>query len=136
MEIDVTDFVREANHPSIIASVAELGDHAGQITWKNAKQESHLHRFLSDDNRDEFCQWLQGFGAWDDDDIAGWSLPECNALLLQFIAGDVLELAALGVDLNAPVIDVDAWETLTEDGVISGRLFPGSDGRIYYYVGY
>lgn len=134
MEIDVTDFVRDSNHPSISGSVAELGDHAGQITWTNAKQESHLYPFLSDDNRGEFNQWLLGFGAWDDDDIAGWSLPECNALLLQFIAGDVLELADLGVDLQAPAIDVDAWETLNDEGVAPGRLFLGRDGRIYYCV--
>ena len=135
MQIDVTDFVRNANHRTISGSIAELGDCAARITWANAKKESHLYPFLSDDNREEFEKWLRGFGAWAAGETAEWSLPECNALLLQFISGDVRELKALGVDLTGDVIDVTSWETLIEACNAPGRLYPAADGRIYYYVG-
>ena len=135
MQIDVTDFVRNANHRTISGSVAELGDCAALITWANAKKESHLYPFLSDDTRVEFEQWLLGFGAWSADETAEWSLPECNALLLQFISGDVRELRAWGVDVTGAAIDFTAWEALIEDGNAPGQLYPAADGRIYYHAG-
>ena len=135
MQIDVTDFVRNANHRTISGSIAELGDCAARITWANAKKESHLYPFLSDDNREEFEKWLRGFGAWAAGETAEWSLPECNALLLQFISGDVRELAVYGVTLEGDVIDVAAWEDLMEGGSAPGRLYPGDDARVYYYIG-
>ena len=135
MQIDVTDFVRNANHRTISGTIAELGDCAARITWVNAKKESHLYPFLSDDTRAEFEQWLRGFGAWGAGETAEWSLPECNALLLQFISGEVRELKVLGVDLTGDVNDVTAWETLIEVGNAPGYLYPAADGRVYYYVG-
>jgi hypothetical protein len=40
MELDITNFVRNAETHELSASRAELGNDAGKITWNNAKREA------------------------------------------------------------------------------------------------
>jgi hypothetical protein len=136
-EIDITDFVLNVNTHDLSASVAEMGQNAGKITWANAKSEAQTYQFITEDNRPEFEAWVEGFGAWDEDERKSWSLDECNALLIQFIAGDMNEIEALCSDFEGE-IDWDAVEQLGQAGTISSRIYGGSqsiDGRIYFYMG-
>jgi hypothetical protein len=137
MEIDITDFVETAEPSEFSASVAELGQNAGKITWANAKREAQNRPFplLMADDRDEFEAWIKGFGAWEDEEIAAWSLDECNALLIQYISGDLRELLDLCPGDDEYGIDWGEARSLQEQGTISGNIYEGDDGRLYFYMG-
>jgi len=134
MEIDITDFVRTAETHELSASVAELGRDAGKITWRNALQEAATTQLIDAAHRAEFVTWVDEFGA--DWSIAAWSLDECNALLLQFIAGDLNTLESLCYsDDDEFGIDWTEVEKLSEAGTIGGNIYKGDDGRVYFYMG-
>jgi hypothetical protein len=136
MEIDITEFARTAETHDLSASVAELGKDAGKITWNNALQEAATTQLIDAEHRDEFESWARAFGAWDGDEIAAWSLDECNALLLQYIAGDLNELESLCYSSDEPFeINWRKAEKLSERGTISGSIYKGDDGRLYFYMG-
>lgn len=129
MELNITEFYNTAGMIDYSASVAEIGANAGKDTWEAACTDSNDYMILDDEEkREAFRQYVKGFGAWDDSEIAAWSDVELNALLLQMVAGDVRE-SCLG--------DGCTWEeyqTQSEQGQVSGRLFP-NDGQVYYYIG-
>lgn len=54
MEIDITNFVRTAKTHDFSASVAEMGQNAGKITWNNAVAEASSTQWIDADSRDEF----------------------------------------------------------------------------------
>jgi hypothetical protein len=140
MEIDITDFVRNEDPFNFSASRMELGDNAGRITWKNAKRlaaDSPLLRTPED--CDAFREWARGFGAWDDKERATWSADDCNALLIQFISGDLRELESRAPsDDNDEGTDWQEAQRLSEAGTINGRIFKGDIeghpgfGRIFF----
>lgn len=135
MEIDITAFVASADPSEFSASRAELGQDAGKITWNNAKAEASLHPLIStDDEIEAFRRWIHDFGAWDDDEVAAWDSDEVNALLIQHISGDLRELEGL-CPSDDGTIDWDGARELSEQGTIGGRIYPGDDGRIYFYMG-
>lgn len=135
MEIDITEFVETADAYEFSASQAELGTNAGKITWSNAMAEAAERPLLITEDELDACRaWAQGFGAWDAETIAGWTAQECNALLVQYIAGALRELeATCGRDDGT--IDWQKSERLCEQGAISGALYRGDDGAIYFYMG-
>lgn len=140
MELDITTFVQTAETHELSASRMELGADAGKITWNNALREAtamHLRGQLIDaDNRGEFESWVREFGAWDETEIATWSLDDCNALLIQYISGDLNELESLCYsDTDEFGINWKKAERLSERGTIGGNIFKGTDGRVYFYMG-
>jgi hypothetical protein len=136
MEIDITNFARNADPYEFSASIAELGTDAGKITWNNSKEEASTNPLIStDDEFDAFRAWAKDFGAWDATEIAAWNSDECNALLIQFISGDLRELQELCPSDGDDAIDWTAAQKLSECGTIGGRIYPGDDGRIYFYMG-
>ena len=89
MELNITQFIENEYMENYSASIAELGENAGQITWNNAKEYAENNPMLkTDEEIAEFKQYVVGFGAWDDDEIEAWNDIETNALLVQMIAGD------------------------------------------------
>ena len=135
MEIDITDFARKAELCEISASRAELGDNAGKITWANAKREAESTNLLKG-KLGAFRDWIEGFGAWDAAEIKAWSAIECNALLLQFIAGDLRELESVAPsDSDEYGINWKKANKLSEQGSASGRVYRGDSGRLYFYMG-
>jgi hypothetical protein len=131
MEIDITEFFQTAAPRDYSASAAELGQNAGAITWGHAVEDSEDYMLLqTEDQRQAFRDHVSGCGAWDDDEINAWSDIELNALLIQFIAGDIRE-----ADLDTENPNWDEYQKGAEAGQYSGNLFLGIDGRIYYYVG-
>lgn len=134
MEIDITDFFNECAPMDYSASRAEIGDNAGADTWRAACEAAPEWPLLdTEEKRQAFRDHVRDFGAWSDEEIAGWSDDELTALLIQLIAGDIREA---GLDTTAP--DWEQYEKDCEAGQASGRLYGGpmsTDGRIYYYLG-
>jgi hypothetical protein len=133
MEIDITRFCAENAPADYSASVAEIGDNAGTITWDAAKNEALRAPPLTTDEQLEALRvYVKGFGAWSDAEIAAWTPAECNALFIQLVSGDLRE-----ADLENPNDD-DAWqeyERRANAGDCAGQLFRDAAGRVYYYLG-
>lgn len=134
MEIDITDFFNDCAPMDYSASCAEIGQDAGNITWRAALDDAPDHRLLdTDEKREAFRDHARGFGAWDDEEIAAWSDDELTALFIQLIAGDIRE-----ADLDTTAPDWARYQEWIDDGAASGNLYGGpmsTDGRIYYYLG-
>ncbi len=136
MEIDVTHFVETADAYEFSASRAELGNDASKITWNNAKREAAESPLLPEDAIEEFNRWVRGFGAWEQEEIEAWDATERNALLIQFISGDLRELESLCYSDDGEYgIDWQKAETLQSEGTIGSNIFKGDDGRVYFYMG-
>lgn len=107
LEINVTELLPNFDPSTYSASNAELGEDAARITWENSlKLQTNLLK--TPEQIEAFKEHLTGFGAWDD--IQSWSKQQLEALLVQLIAGDIRE-------------ENDS------------RLFLGTDGQVYYYIG-
>lgn len=132
MEIKITNlFDGVSNPPALYSnSIANSGcQNIGQITWNNAK--ANASSFIGEDTREEFEDWVKRFGAWEDEEIAAWSLNECNALLLQFIASEWREIDDLYSNEYGE-INWEEVEVAVKDGQCSGNIFHGIDGEIYF----
>lgn len=128
MEITITRFFKECAPRDYSASVAEIGADAGAVTWGHAIEDSPEYLVLdTDDKREAFRDFVRSSGGWSDEEIARWSDVELNALCLQWIAGDIRED---GIDTANP-----EWEKHQSDNNNTGRIYPGDDGEIYFYVG-
>ena len=129
MELDITHMMNDADDmPMLSGSAAELGSNAGKITWSNSKQYAEQHLLLTDDDmRDEARRYFKGFGAWSKEEIAAWSDLELNALMVQYIAGDIREMEMFETE--------EEYLKASEEGTVSGNLFKASDGRWYAYIG-
>ncbi len=135
MEIDITTLATENDMFEFSASVAERGQNAGPETWANAKDEAASRPILTEDQLPEFRDYMRGFGGWEDEEIDAWDATECNALFIQFVAGDLREAQALCPGDGPGDVDWDTYALLAEAGTCSGRIYPGDDGKIYTYVG-
>lgn len=132
MEIDITRFCSENDPCDYAASVAELGDHAGQITWKAALHEADYAPMLPTyDQLDAFRDYVATFGAWSDDEIAAWSPAECNALFIQLVSGDLREA---GLEVPSPSAWIE-YDQRSQNGECGGNICRDFDGRVYYYIG-
>ena len=140
MEIDITEFVLNAEPFEFSASVAERGQNAGRETWRNAVQEGASNPLLvTEDQIQALRDHVRGFGAWSEEEIAAWSDAECNALFIQLISGDMRKS---GMDDCFPdEFDWDKYQERVKDGQISGQIYRcdipdhESFGRIFYYLG-
>ncbi len=127
MELDITHLMeRSGEMIRYSASQAEIGEHAGRITWQNAMDQAEIPPPLlaTDDQLPEFRDYIRTFGAWDDEEIDSWSLTECNALCLQLIAGDIRERQHY-----ADRDELDDYESRC-----GGRIY-GDGDRWFYYIG-
>lgn len=135
MELKITSFVTDSDPFNFSASAAELGQDAGKITWNNAKQEAADSPLLNtDDELDALRDFARGFGAWDKKEIANWTKDECNALLIQFISGDLREASSLCPGDGPGDIDWIAYEELAQEGTASGRIYLSGED-VYFYLG-
>ncbi len=122
MELEITDVFENIEACTLSASRNELGDHAGEITWNNALNCEYT--LLTDANRQEVIDYFLEFGAWDNEELTGMSNNELNALLLQFIAGDIREYEGF-----------NSFEEYDTSDQTSGRLFIGDDKKVYFHIG-
>lgn len=129
MELDVTHMVNDADDMLMISgSIAELGQNAAKLTWRNAQQYASSNILLTDETAlDAARDWFKGFGVWEDNEIAAWSDAEVNALVVQFIAGEIREMEVYD--------SMEEYQKASEGGQTSGRLSTGDGGRWYFYLG-
>lgn len=136
MELNITSFFKSCAPMDYSASRAEIGDSAGPDTWRAAVEDSTDNMLLdTDEKREAFRDFVRDAGAWSDGEIAAWSDVELNALLIQWVSGDMRE--PVGFELGADTTD-EQWEDYqrqSEAGQVAGRLFKGTDGEIYFYCG-
>lgn len=131
MEIDISAMLQKPAF-TYSHSAMEGGSNAGRNTWESALCEAAETVLLNTPEKIAAAkEFFAGFGAWDETEISAWTNTEVNALLIQMIAGDIREA---GAD-NLESIDWDQYAELAEKGQISGRMFRGIDGLIYYYIG-
>ena len=79
----------------------------------------------TEEKQEAFRDFVRSAGAWSDEEIAGWSGTELEALCLQWIAGDVRE--AFG-DAEFSDWDWAEYQKDAEAGRIAGRLFVADRG--------
>ena len=120
MEINITQFYNDANPATYSASVAELGDNAGRITWDNALGAPVL--LDTPDKLGAMRAWAIGMGAWESAWVNAWNDVELNALFIQRVSGDIREMDGMSWE---------EYQELSEAGQVSGALFE-ADGQIYY----
>jgi hypothetical protein len=93
--VNLETMFRFVNPAYVSASRAELGDTAGQITWRNALDiGAHYVQWLVSDYEaacEAMRDWARSTGAWSSDEIAGMADCELFALLAQNIAADLRE---------------------------------------------
>jgi hypothetical protein len=129
MEINITSFVQNEDPFDYSHSAAEGGPHAGRNTWTAAKTMAPT--LLDTPEKIEALRdYVKDFGAWDKEEIAAWDDAECNALFVQLISGDMRE--ANMEDIEG--FDWDQYEKDAEKGSISGNIYRGDDGQIYYIL--
>lgn len=139
MEIDVTNFFKNAEAREFSASCAELGDNAGRITWNNALRKASSAPLLkTEEQRQALRDYARslGFG----EEAKTYNARECNALFIQLVSGDMRELESLCMGDDGE-IDWTEARSLAEEGTIGGNLYRGNVegsegfGRIFYYLG-
>ena len=131
MEINITPLFSKNQAFLYAASVAELGENAGQITWNNALKAADEYNFLdTGEKRSAFREFLADTGGWSRNEIFGWTRSELDALFIQFVSGDIREGG-----LNVPYPDWEQYQEDCEAGIASGRIFKSEDGQVYYYIG-
>lgn len=128
MEINITSLFTSGEYcpRDYSASVAEIGNNAGKITWQ-AAMESEYGFLDTSEKLDAFRDHIRGFGAWSEEEISAWNVTECNALFVQLISGDIREA---GLDVDNP-----DWDEYEANDNISHNILQGIDGNIYYYLG-
>lgn len=126
MELNITKFFYEAKPINYQNSIAVSGlQNIGDINWKRAKKDSRLYVFATEENRKDFVDWLEGFGAWERDEMEAWTLKELNALIIQFVAGWVQEKEN---------ITWKEYEKLSNSGQVSGCLYEDTEGNVFACV--
>jgi len=127
MELDITEFFYHARTLDYQDSIANSGlQDIGKITWNRAREDSGKYPFAMDENRQALIEWLSGFGAWDRTEMDAWTLPELNALMIQFVAGWVQEK------------ENQTWEEYEKEscaGQVSGCLYEDIEGNVFASVG-
>lgn len=127
MGINVTHLVNGSEDMfNFSASAFELGENAGEITWTNAVSYSEEAPLVTEDQLDDVAEWLKDFGAWPEDEIDDMVPTELNALLLQFVAGDIREMQ-----------DFDSEDEYLDAGAAGqnpGRLYKGDDDQWYFSI--
>jgi hypothetical protein len=130
MELNISSFFATVTPRELSSSVAESGPCAGALTWSASCKASMHHPLLDDDEkRDAFRAWVESSGGWSTEEIAEWTDTELNALLLQWISGDLREM---GIDDDTSDIDWDHVEMMQQGGTYPCNLFKGSDGSVYF----
>ena len=136
LELDITDLLLSDAYENCSGSVAELGPNASKLTWDAAMQYATENPLISDADIDVAREWLGSFGAWSRDELAAKSNVEINALITQFVSGDLKQLVELAPSASADMgyIDWNEAATLAEEGQVSGRAYNFAD-CFYYTLG-
>ena len=132
MELNITDFFNNAVPSDYSASNAEMGNKsAGAYTWRSAQEACSTWLLLdTTKKRQAFKEHIDGFGAWEPEEVVHWSNTELNALCIQMISGDMRDYSD-----DTSTWDWAKYESMCEEGNCSGSLYRGDDNQVYYYLG-
>ena len=131
MEVNITKFFNEESPRDYSASVAELGNDAGALTWNYANEQAADAPLLTTPEQLENVRaYFEGFGAWEREEIDAWSATELNALLVQDISGNMRDYCD-----DVTEWDWEEYQQLSEAGQVGGCIYKGDDGQIYAYIG-
>lgn len=137
MEINITRFFKTEAPMDYSASIAEIGKDAGPDTWRAANENASEYADLLDteEKRDTFKAHMRDMGFSEADEFATWTNEQLTALFMQLISGDMREVP--DVDMGPDMTDEDwqHYERLAEHGTVSGSIYRGDDGEVYYYLG-
>jgi hypothetical protein len=130
MEIKITRFFENAEAFDFSASRAERGQNAGPETWRNAMTEAASAPILTTEEQLQALRdHVQGMGFGDE--VQTYDATQCNALFIQLISGDMREAESLASGDDGDM-DWTKYEAVASEGTISGSMFKGTDGEIYY----
>ncbi len=145
IEANVTKMFEMVEPAYVSGSAAELGDSVARITWTNALQiAERCERWLLSpvaESAELMRDWARSTGAWNKDEILGWSIEECLALFAQNVASEIRN--CLDADENFDSIsekfDATNWDEESEYPIgnyyRAKRSDPQSDILVDFYVG-
>lgn len=116
-EFNVSRLVDSEDCGQLSGSAAELGENAGRITWQNCLDLSSDIVLVTEENAAELRDYFAGYGAWDREEIAAWTLQELNALCIQEAASNIREFE------DYCESDWQLYYSKAESGSISGQLY-------------
>lgn len=101
MEINITHLL-ETDMFEFSHSRAEGGQDAGRNTW-DAALNGPRPLLNTPDEFEAFRDFARSTGGWTREEIEAWDENECQALFLQFVAGDIRKCPAIldGITLSA-----------------------------------
>ena len=120
MECEVS-FLAEVDCMQLSGSRAELGQDAGQLTWRNALELAGRHPLVTWENDEEIRGYFRDYGAWDSEEIAAWSHLEMSAMLLQEAAANFRDFE------DHCGGDWEEYNRQAENGRIRGQLWAEGD---------
>lgn len=126
IEIDVTHLYKGDQSKSYSASIAEIGQDAGRVTWNNAKRTAADRPLLTEEQIPDAREYFAEFGAWSREELEAMPSDEINALTLQYVSGDIRERKHYRTWAE--------YEEASHNGRVSGQLYRGDDGRIYFLM--
>lgn len=130
MEIDITHMFEEETW-GFSGSVVTHGPDVAKRTYAAAKSEAD--RLFPDVDKEVLVDHFGGYGAWSEEELEAMTLTELRALLVQDVTAEMRETGLEDVHLED--IDWEEYEALCQTGNYSGRIGPGDDGRVYFYLG-
>jgi Arc/MetJ-type ribon-helix-helix transcriptional regulator len=92
MQINITHLLATDLFP-FAHSRAEGGQDAGRDTW-NAALKGPRPLLNTPEEFEAFRDYAKRTGGWTEEEVSAWDENECQALFLQFIAGDVRQCPA------------------------------------------
>lgn len=111
-------------------SIANLGQRAGEITWENALEIARKRDEWLRSPVEEACEgmreWCRDTGAWDEDELAGYTVDDLLGMFVQNVAGELR--GYLKAD------DVELMESLQIYRDTDWDAEPGSPTGYYYPV--
>ena len=124
----------------VSGSQAELGDVAGQLTWRNALAIAANHASWLESDEAEACEgmrdWARATGAWDAEESEGWSVEECLALFVQNVASELRMLGSDNDELEACAARYSETDWEKECEYPTGSYFKKGDSvHVEYYTG-
>ena len=131
MEIKITEFFKSAAPMDFSASIAEIGENAGEQTWRAALEEAEDTQLLTNQEQIEAFREFAKSSGFSEPDLSD---KELQALFIQWIAGDMREM---GLKRSSDFDSIN-WEEIEEaqkQGQIPSNIFRGTDDEIYFYAG-
>ncbi len=130
LELDMT-FLHDVDCGLLSASQAELGPMAGKITWNNCLELAASLPAISDEVAGELRDYFRGYGAWEDNEIDGWTNLETYALAIQEAASQYREAESICWSDDLMGIDWEAYGCEAEKGRVQGNLWGTLGGMLY-----